>query len=546
MAPRKRAASAKAVAVPAEPMDTEMDGQVSQAGSGSKASKKAKKAASHDSTSALTNGHSPTQVSPPAKRSKRTEPDPEAPTINGDSKGSRKKNASKTPETIPEDEELKNTDNVDKSSEESQPSSPPLVTGVKRSRQRSSSKSRTEAPVKRMKLTFRHQRGWGQLLTVGQGDTGQLGLGEDVMEKMRPAPVPEITEAVDAVAGGMHTAVLDRSGAVWTFGCNDEGSLGRLVEEEEDCFVPGKVEIGEKVVMLSAGDSHTAALADSGQVYLWGTFRDSSGAIGLVEAMKIEKLPVKVLSTVHIIKIASGVDHLVMLSSEGQIWTMGNSEQGQLGRINEKFAHRGGRRGLMSLLKPEPVRVNWKTKITGFKDIWAGSYNTVARAEEDQMMVMGLNNYAQLALPTAKALSFFMPQLSKEMTKLAWNCVAIGQHHVIGVEQSGQVYALGRKEYGRLGLGEDQDDATVPTLIQGGDMDDVKCLEVACGTAVSYAVTEAGDCLAWGFGANGQLGTGEEEDVWAPLRMVGKHLKDKKVLVVSSGGQHTVIIARDN
>ena len=78
-----------------------------------------------------------------------------------------------------------------------------------------------------------------------------------------------------------------REGAVWTFGCNDEGSLGRLVEEEEECFVPGKVDIGEKVglkkeysrsllifiqkvVMLSAGDSHTAALADSGQVYLWG------------------------------------------------------------------------------------------------------------------------------------------------------------------------------------------------------------------------------------------------------------------------------------
>lgn len=100
-------------------------------------------------------------------------------------------------------------------------------------------------------------------------------------------------------------------------------------------------------------------------------------------------------------------------------------------------------------------------------------------------------------------------------------------------------------------------------MIQGGDVEDTKCLEVkqislhssrfyyisflkvACGTAVSYAVTEAGDCLAWGFGANGQLGTGEEEDVWAPLRMVGKHLKDKKVLVVSSGGQHTVIIAKD-
>ena len=29
-------------------------------------------------------------------------------------------------------------------------------------------------------------RGSGHVLTVGQGDTGQLGLGEDVMEKTRP------------------------------------------------------------------------------------------------------------------------------------------------------------------------------------------------------------------------------------------------------------------------------------------------------------------------------------------------------------------------
>ena len=60
----------------------------------------------------------------------------------------------------------------------------------------------------------------------------------------------------------------------------------------------------------------------------------------------MEKSPVKVLEEVHVTKIVSGSDHLAMLSSDGQLWTMGNSEQGQLGRVNEKFAHRGGRRGL--------------------------------------------------------------------------------------------------------------------------------------------------------------------------------------------------------
>ena len=104
------------------------------------------------------------------------------------------------------------------------------------------------------------------MLTLGQGDTGQLGLGEDVMEKTRPALVKDIESAVEVEAGGMHTVVLDSGGQVWTFGCNDEGSLGRVVEEEEECFVPGKVEIEEKVVGISAGDSHTAALTETGQV----------------------------------------------------------------------------------------------------------------------------------------------------------------------------------------------------------------------------------------------------------------------------------------
>ena len=99
--------------------------------------------------------------------------------------------------------------------------------------------------------------------------------------------------------------------------------------------------------------------------------------------MKIEKKPVRVLEGVEITKICSGSDHLVMLGREGQVWTMGNGEQGQLGRVGEMFAHRGGRRGLSALLKPEQVRL--KSRMGGFKDVWAGSYNTVARTNSDEV-----------------------------------------------------------------------------------------------------------------------------------------------------------------
>lgn len=60
---------------------------------------------------------------------------------------------------------------------------------------------------------------------------------------------------------------------VYSFGCNDEGALGRDTSAEGSETVPGKVELQEKVVQVSAGDSHTAALTEDGRVFLWGSFR---------------------------------------------------------------------------------------------------------------------------------------------------------------------------------------------------------------------------------------------------------------------------------
>lgn len=52
------------------------------------------------------------------------------------------------------------------------------------------------------------------MLTLGQGDVGQLGLGESVMERKKPALVPIPEEVVQAEAGGMHTVCLSKSGQV--------------------------------------------------------------------------------------------------------------------------------------------------------------------------------------------------------------------------------------------------------------------------------------------------------------------------------------------
>lgn len=54
---------------------------------------------------------------------------------------------------------------------------------------------------------------------------------------------------------------------------------------------------------------------------------------------------------------------------------------------------------------------------------------------------------------------------------------------------TGQVYSLGRAEYGRLGLGKDAGEKSEPTPITG--ISDVQV--IACGASVSFAVTKQGE-----------------------------------------------------
>ena len=58
----------------------------------------------------------------------------------------------------------------------------------------------------------------------------------------------------------MHTACLLQSGEIYTFGCNDEGALGRDTSEEDSEYSPGKLLSDLRFVQISAGDSHTVCV----------------------------------------------------------------------------------------------------------------------------------------------------------------------------------------------------------------------------------------------------------------------------------------------
>uniref|UniRef100_A0A8C4HCI0 Regulator of chromosome condensation 1 n=1 Tax=Dicentrarchus labrax TaxID=13489 RepID=A0A8C4HCI0_DICLA len=383
-----------------------------------------------------------------------------------------------------------------------------------------------------------HGKEGGQVLVLGQGDVGQLGHGEDVIQRKKPALVTLPEKIIQAIAGGMHTVCLSDTGHVYTFGCNDEGALGRDTSEEGSEMVPGKVILAGKVVQVSAGDSHTAALTEDGTVYIWGAFRDNNGVIGLLESNKTSTVPVKVPMTEPVVKIASGNDHLILVTVQGNLYSSGTGEQGQLGRVPELFSNRGGRKGLSRLLEPQIVKVKGKVH---FIDAFCGAYFTFAVSKEGHIYGFGLTNYHQLGTKSTKMCFFPVRLTCFKNSTTSWVDFSGGQHHTLCLDAKGQVYSLGRAEYGRLGLGEGAEEKSEPTPVMGIE----PASSVACGASVSFAVTREGSVYAWGMGTNLQLGTGEEDDEWSPVKVTGKQLENRVVLMASSGGQHTVLLVKD-
>ncbi|KAL0860080.1 hypothetical protein ABMA27_010395 [Loxostege sticticalis] len=427
----------------------------------------------------------------------------------------------------------------------------PAARGVKRTGSKLSAASSSTAPKNKKKRGGIQleipaaPKKRGRVLVCGQGDVGQLGLGEDVEETTRFKHVSALGDKiVDVHAGGMHTIALDSDGKVWTFGCNDEGALGRPTSGEKDEGTPRTVALPSKAVAIAAGDSHSAALLDNGDVYAWGAFRDSHGSMGLVvrgREGKACKEPVKVDIGETGVGIASGGDHLVILSSSGAVYTMGCGEQGQLGRLSQRSASRDARQGFSALLAPMKVTLKG-----GARRVWAGYHATVALdANNDKLFAWGLNNYGQLGITGEKRkTAIYAPTECDAFTAIqtGWSEVACGQHHSLALDSAGQVYAIGRCEYGRLGLGDRVGDAETPEPVP--KLQNKKCISIAAGTSNSFAVADSGEVFSWGMGSEGQLGTGSSSDAAeptpAPTAPAGA-----VPIAVAAGGQHTVLLLED-
>jgi alpha-tubulin suppressor-like RCC1 family protein len=195
----------------------------------------------------------------------------------------------------------------------------------------------------------------GSVRCWGRGSLGRLGYGSSETAGNHPANVPSdlgnvpisaTHRAVQVSAGNTHTCALLSNGKVRCWGNGGGGRLGYGTSEnvgDTQSSIPaivGDVMVSPTaaVVHVSAGQSHSCALLDDGNVRCWGF--GANGRLGYGNSLNVgdsnSSLPwsvgdISVSSENEVVQIFAGGYHTCALLNNGKVRCWGYGEFGQLG-----------------------------------------------------------------------------------------------------------------------------------------------------------------------------------------------------------------------
>jgi hypothetical protein len=153
--------------------------------------------------------------------------------------------------------------------------------------------------------------------------SGTLYIWGDSFLDVLPFPSP----VVDVACGTNHTLAITEDRSLYARGRNTSGELG-LPSSFTKSKNFQKVHGVEAVSEIGCGCSYSLVLTKEGNLYSMGG--NIEGSLGLGDS---EQLPHYGLSLVmdNVISVATGAAHSLAMTKDGSLWTWGSNQQGQMG-----------------------------------------------------------------------------------------------------------------------------------------------------------------------------------------------------------------------
>ena len=250
--------------------------------------------------------------------------------------------------------------------------------------------------------------------SFGSNNLGQLGSNNDNDEEIsfgfKEISYLNDKNIVDIESGGSHSLALSSEGQVYAWGSNIHGELG--VDENDENY--NDIEImrtpillknleNVKVKIISCGEIHSLALSENGDIYSWGDC--SYGQLGhsFIDILPKDEnnmpyLPIpqiiETIKEVKMIDIVCGKYHNISIDNNGNVFSWGNAQYGQLGIKN-----------ILNLKKNEDncyyCPIPYKLKQLKEKNIYimkaaCGDEHSLLLSTEGKIYSFGSNKYGQL------------------------------------------------------------------------------------------------------------------------------------------------------
>ena len=248
--------------------------------------------------------------------------------------------------------------------------------------------------------------------------------------------------------GGGHTAVVTEPGVLYTFGAGAEGQLGHR-DRSAGSFPTALCIHGERVLMAACGAYHSACCTDTGKVFTWGSGR--WGTLGQGdESDRLEPSRVDFESEgasghgpQRVVQVSCGARHTAAVTELGDLWIWGMHSLGQLG-----LGSLGEVAG--SFARPVMLRVQALER-HHVAMVACGGFHTLAADSGGSLFAWGLGRSGQLGLGDSR--SHPVPQrVDPKLFGGGIVFVAAGSAHSGAVTVGGQLYMWGCGRDGRLGV----------------------------------------------------------------------------------------------
>ncbi|KAH9249825.1 hypothetical protein BASA81_012420 [Batrachochytrium salamandrivorans] len=232
-------------------------------------------------------------------------------------------------------------------------------------------------------------------------------------------------------------AIAADSGETFAWGFNRFGNLG-LGTLDDVVFTPTLVaqDLPAQVVDVANGYSHTLVLTADRRVFSMGLNTHGQLGVGAMGDIRPFCNPVQNLSAVTATAVAVGLLHSAVVDSNGQAWTFGRNDFGQLGL---------GAGGSAAQILPAPIPItNGKVE-----KLACGYQFTILSTDTGKLLGCGKNDAGQLGLGHTRDAA--VPELILACGRVA--ALSCGSGHWICATTGGKLLTCGRNKAGATGDG---------------------------------------------------------------------------------------------